>query len=120
MGDLEADALTVRISSSGNVTMGVLNVNTLKVTIGSTGNLDIAGGTVGTQNITISSSGNHTAPDLASDEAEVSIKSIGSATIWVRGRLKARLSSAGDVRYRGDPTVDSTTSSTGNVERIGD
>lgn len=118
MGDLEAETLNVKISSSGDVTMGVLNANTLEVHIRSTGNLDIAGGEVKTQNITSSSSGKYTAQDLASDEAEVRLNSSGSATIWVRDHLKAKLSSSGDLRYRGNPTVDATTNSSGDVIQI--
>jgi hypothetical protein len=120
MGDLEADTLTVNISSSGDVTMGVLNADTLEVGIRSTGDLDIAGGQVKTQEVTISSSGKYTAQDLASDEAEVRLNSTGSATIWVRDRLKASLSSSGDLRYRGNPTVDATTNSSGDVIHIGE
>jgi hypothetical protein len=120
MGDLEADSLTVRISSSGDVTMGVLDANTLEVDISSSGNLTIASGQVKTQNITISSSGNYTAQDLESDEAVVRFSSSGSATIWVQDYLKANLSSSGDLRYRGNPTVDATTTSSGDVIQIGE
>ena len=120
MGDLEADTLTVNISSTGDVTMGMLNAKTLEVNINSIGNLDVAGGKVETQNITISSSGKYTAQDLASDEAQVLLNSSGSATIWVRSQLKANLSSSGDLRYRGDPTVDATTDSSGDVIQIGE
>jgi hypothetical protein len=118
MGDLEADSLTVRISSSGDVTMGVLDANTLEVDISSSGNLTIASGQVKTQNITISSSGNYTAQDLESDEAVVRLSSSGSATIWVQDHLKANLSSSGDLRYRGNPTLDATTNSSGDVIQI--
>jgi hypothetical protein len=120
MGDLEADSLTVRISSSGDVTMGLLDANTLEVDISSSGNLDIRGGQVKTQDITISSSGNYTAQDLASDEAVVRLSSSGSATIWVQDYLRANLSSSGDLRYRGNPTVDATTTSSGDVTQIGE
>ena len=34
--------------------------------------------------------------------------------------LKANLSSSGDLRYRGNPTVEATTSSTGDVIPIGE
>lgn len=120
MGDLEAEAVTVRISSSGDVTMGSLNANSLEVDISSSGNLDIAGGQVERQNITINSSGKYNARNLQSDEAEVRLSSSGSATIWVLDHLKAVLRSSGDVRYRGNPTVDSSTSSSGEVIQIGE
>jgi hypothetical protein len=67
----------------------------------------------------ISSSGNYAAQDLESDEATVRLNSSGSATIWVQDNLKANLSSSGDLRYRGNPTVDATTSS-GDVTQIGE
>jgi hypothetical protein len=120
MGDLEAETLTVKISSSGDVTMGMLNADTLEVDISSTGNLDIAGGRVESQNITINSSGKYRAQDLESGEAEVRLNSSGSATIWVKNHLRAILKSSGDLRYRGNPTVDSTTDSSGDVIQISD
>jgi hypothetical protein len=118
--DLVAGEFSITISSAGDLKMGDLNADTLEVDIGSTGNLDIAGGEVKSQDITIGSTGNYTAQDLASDEAEVRLRSTGSATIWVRDQLQANLSSSGDLRYRGDPTVDATTSSTGEVIQIGE
>jgi hypothetical protein len=118
--DLEAGQFSITIASSGNLEMGVLNADTLEVDISSSGNLDIAGGQVKTQNVTISSSGKYTARDLASAEADVRLNSDGSATIWVSDYLKANLSSSGDLRYRGDPTVDATTTSSGDVIQIGE
>ena len=56
--------------------------------------------------------------DLESSEAEVRLNSSGSATMWVRDRLRANLSSGGDLRYRGNPTVDATTTSSGDVIQI--
>jgi len=118
MGDLEAETLTVKINSAGDVTMGMLNADKLEVDIGSTGDLSIAGGTVTTQDITISSTGSYTALELASDAADVRISSAGSVTIWVKDDLKANLSSSGDLHYTGNPTVDSTTNSSGDVIQI--
>jgi hypothetical protein len=118
--DLEAERFSITINSSGDLEMGMLNADTLEVDIGSSGDLDIAGGEVKTQNVTISSSGNYTAQDLESAEAEVRLNSNGSATIWVHDQLKAILSSSGDLRYRGNPTLDATTSSSGDVIQIGE
>ncbi|UCC53291.1 MAG: DUF2807 domain-containing protein, partial [Anaerolineaceae bacterium] len=63
---------------------------------------------------------NFTAPDLASSEAEVTLNSSGSATIWVRDTLTAVLTSSGRLNYRGNPTVDMTTSFPGKLIKIGD
>lgn len=120
VGDLETDVLSVEIDSSGDVTLGVVNADTLEVDIDSSGNLDIAGGQVEAQYITIDSSGSYSAQDLQSAEAEVRLTSGGSATIWVLNHLEANLSSSGDLRYRGNPTVDATTTSSGDVTQIGE
>jgi hypothetical protein len=119
MGDLEADALTVKLSSSGDMRMRILNADTLKVEINSSGNLSIAGGEVQRQDITVNSSGDYAAQDLKSAEAEVRLRSNGSATIWVRDHLKTRLSSSGDLRFFGNPTVDAMATSSGDVVRMG-
>ena len=118
--DLEAEGFSITIASSGDLEMGVLNADTLEVDISSSGNLEIKGGEVKTQNVTISSSGKHTARDLASAEAEVHLNSDGSATIWVQDNLDANLSSSGDLRYRGNPTLNATTTSSGDVIQIGE
>jgi hypothetical protein len=118
--DLEAERFSITINSSGDLEMGMLNADTLEVDIGSSGNLDISGGQVEMQDVSISSSGNYTAQDLESAEAEVRLNSNGSATIWVHDQLKAILSSSGDLRYRGNPTLDATTSSSGDVIQIGE
>jgi hypothetical protein len=120
MGDLEADRLSVDINSSGDVRMGELQADRIEVDIDSSGNLEIAGGSVERQDISIGSSGNYTAPDLESVTAEVRSNSSGTVTIRVRDRLTANLNGSGDVRYYGNPTVDSMTNSSGDVERIGD
>jgi len=111
---------TIVISSSGDIEMGELEADALEVDISSSGDLDIASGQVKAQNVTISSSGNYTAEDLVSTEAEVRLNSSGSATIWVLDFLKANLNSSGDLRYRGNPTVDATTNSSGEVIQIGE
>lgn len=118
--DLQAEHFSIAIDGPGDLKMGDLNADTLAVNIDSSGNVDISGGEVKTQNIRIDSGGSFTAPDLASGEAEVLLNSSGSATIWVRDTLTAVLSSGGDLKYRGNPTVDATTTGSGDVTQIGE
>lgn len=119
MGDLDTDRLEVMISSSGDMQMGELYANRVEVQISSSGSVDIAGGEVEEQDITITSSGGYHARNLQSDQASVRLSSSGSATIRVRDHLQAHLSSSGGVRYVGSPTLDVRTTSSGDVERIG-
>lgn len=112
------DLDTIVISSSGDIKIANLETDSLEVDINSSGSLDIAGGVVNSQDITISSSGSYTAQDLACNEAEVRINSSGSATIWVIDNLEVILNSSGDLRYRGNPTVNASTNSSGRVIQI--
>jgi hypothetical protein len=116
--DLQSKSFSVKISSSGNVTIASLDATSLDVTISSSGNLEIRGGQVERQAIHISSSGEYLAQDLPSADAEVILSSSGSATVRVSDRLTGRLSSSGDVRYIGNPTVDVSTTSSGRVVQI--
>lgn len=118
MGDLACETLTVEISSSGDVTMGQLEAERLNVDLSSSGNLTVAGGDVERQEISMSSSGDYTAEDLASVEAEVTLSSSGHATIRVSDRLDARLSSSGNLYVLGNPTIDGTSNSSGEIIRL--
>jgi hypothetical protein len=119
MGDLDAERVRIKISSSGDVIMGELNARSLAVGISSSGNVRIQGGEVEEQDIRISSSGDYRARDLASREAEVHISSSGNAILRVSGYLGAYTSSSGDIRYIGDPELDYSETSSGDVQRIG-
>lgn len=57
---------------------------------------------------------------LESAKADVRLNSNGNGTIWMHDHLKAVLNSSGNLRYRGDPTVDVTTNSSGEVRKIGE
>jgi hypothetical protein len=107
-----------QISSSGEVTISDLRGDSTSVGISSSGNLEIKGGQVQTQNINISSSGEYLARNLESLEAKVNISSSGSATIWVKDQLSGNISSSGNIYYYGDPEVNVSTSSSGEVKQI--
>jgi hypothetical protein len=121
-GDLEIASLTcdtcnIHLSSSGDVEIGNLDATALDVQISSSGDLTIDEGQVTRQEITLSSSGTYNARGLRSNRAEVRLQSSGNAYLWVEEDLRGRLSSSGDLIYRGDPTLDVSTSSSGRVRR---
>jgi len=99
--------------------MRVLNAQLLEANIRSSGNLNIGGGEVKKQNIVLNSSGDYKAQNLESDESDVSLISSGNAAIRVRDQLRADLHSSGDLRYRGNPTVNLNKGSSGNLIHIG-
>jgi carbon monoxide dehydrogenase subunit G len=115
---VETDTLRITISSSGSVIIDSLAARTVDVIISSSGDCTLSG-TVDRQTVRISSSGEYRAADLASREASVQLTSSGEATLRVAERLEARISSSGDVRYRGNPPrVTTHTSSSGRVIKL--
>jgi hypothetical protein len=115
---IEADSLRVVSSSSGRIVIDRLTAHTLDVTLSSSGSYTV-GGTVDRQSIQLSSSGEYRAENLASRVASVGLSSSGSATIWVSESLDARISSSGNVRYRGTPPkVTANASSSGRLIKL--
>lgn len=95
--ELTADNIEVDISSAGDVTLSG-SANRLEADLSSAGELEASG--------------------LKVKEAEVSVSSAGSASVNVTERLEARASSAGNIRYYGDPKyVDAHASSAGTIRK---
>jgi hypothetical protein len=119
-GNLEVESLTcdtcdINLSSSGNTRIRELEADRLNIRISSSGDLTIDGGEITRQEITLSSSGNYNAGSVRSSQTEVRVSSSGSARVWVDDELRGRISSSGNVIYRGNPEVDVSTSSSGRV-----
>ena len=51
----------------------------------------------------LSSAGDLNAGELKANEVDISVSSAGDASVYVTERLEAKASSAGDIRYYGDP-----------------
>jgi hypothetical protein len=115
---IESDALRIISSSSGRIVIDRLTARTLDVKLSSSGSCTVEG-TVDRQTIQLSSSGEYRAERLASREASVGVSSSGSATLRVSESLAARISSSGNVRYRGNPpNVTSNASSSGRLIKL--
>jgi hypothetical protein len=119
IGTLNCTDLEIDMSSSGDVYIDELHAETLEADLSSSGDLEIGGGEVESQEISLSSSGDYNARDLASNDAEIDVTSSGDATVRVRDFLEATTSSSGDVYYYGNPEVDSSEESSGDVKRVG-
>jgi hypothetical protein len=117
---LEANTFAVRVSSSGNLDMDGIEANRLEVDISSSGHVNIGGGQVNEQDISITSSGEYDGRNVHSSQAQVRLSSSGDATIRVSERLRADLTSSGNVYYTGNPTVDVNESSSGQAIHRGE
>jgi hypothetical protein len=95
--DLDAEDLTVRVAGSGECTLQ---------------------GQASTLDVNIAGSGDLRAADLETKRADVRIAGSGDAELNVADRLTAEIIGSGNVRYRGRPTVDTTTLGSGSVRSM--
>lgn len=113
---IKSDEMELSASSAGDIKLEVY-ARELDVDISSSGDMTLTG-EADILEADLSSAGDLKAYDLKVREADISASSAGDADIHVTEKLKARSSSAGDIRYDGDPKyVDAHSSSAGSVHK---
>lgn len=114
-GVLKTDNLYVDVSSAGDGDLEV-DVNSIEIDVSSAGDLNLSG-TTETLYVDVSSSGDYDGYDLEADEVEAYASSAGSASVYARVKIHAKASSAGSIRYRGDPEKEYVSSGSGGSVR---
>ena len=133
------DLHELRLSSSGNVTVGPLTTNDFNIDLSSSGNVTIQGihadkisahltssgdiviqGDATSLSMDVSSSTNFQAGDLKVQNANITMSSSADVTVWVVKDLTANLSSSGNISYYGSPVVHQNLSSSGRLIPMGD
>lgn len=111
---LEADRLNISVSSAGELRLETI-AKELDVDASSNASLELKG-EAQEMDADVSSAGTIDADRLLVKFCRVSASSAGNASVWVSDEIIAEASSAGNIRYKGDPTnkkID--TSSAGSV-----
>jgi len=109
-----ADLLELSTSSAGDINIEV-TAKEIKASTSSSGDITIRG-TAETFTGDASSAGNLEALGLIVRIASINVSSAGDASITVTEKLTAKASSAGDIRYKGDPKfIDAHSSSAGSI-----
>jgi hypothetical protein len=133
------DLNELRLSSSGNVTVGPLTTSNFNIDLSSSGNITIQGihadkisahltssgdivvhGDANSLSMVVSSSTNFEASDLKVQTADITMTSSADVTVWVVKDLEANLSSSGNISYYGNPVVHQNLSSSGRLIPMGD
>lgn len=113
---VKSDELELSASSAGDIKLEV-NVRELKIDISSSGDMTLSG-EADILEANLSSAGDLKAYNLKVREADIAASSAGDADVNVTERLKARSSSAGDIRYDGNPKyADIHSSSAGSIHK---
>lgn len=99
---LEGDGLTVKLSGAGKANLDNLKCKSLNLTLSGAGTANVSG-TTDRLVLKLSGAGGIDAAGLKAISAEVNVSGAGNATVWATHDLKARVSGAGGVKYKGNP-----------------
>lgn len=100
-GAIKASDFEVSVSSAGSANLEVDATN-IEVSVSSSGDLVLEGSAT-SQRVGVSSAGVYKGYDLNCDESYVKASSAGSARVTANKKIDARASSAGSVKYKGNP-----------------
>lgn len=118
VANLTTDRLEVESPGAGGLKINGLEVDRLFVDLSGAGSIETSG-TVQALDVKITGAGSYQGADLRSQDANVSITGLGSATLWVTDNLDVDISGAGSVNYYGDPKVDRVIKGLGSLNNLG-
>jgi len=111
---LECADLSINVSSAGRLEAELM-AEEIDIDISSSGKAELSGETDYLK-INVSSAGDLSASSLKAKNCNIDVSSAGSASIFVFGELSANASSAGNIRYEGNPEIKSLNkSSAGSI-----
>ncbi len=110
-GVLKSSSLEISVSSAGNADLEI-DVAELELQVSSSGDLNLQG-KARSQRVNVSSAGDYDGFDLSCEDAYVRVSSAGSARINASKKIDAKASSAGSIRYKGNPDKVYVNSSSG-------
>ena len=112
---IKGDDMEISAASAGTIEVNV-DANTIDISVASAGDIEIKG-KAKEVNVDAASAGDIDAYDLDAEKVRVEASSGGSAKVSVSKDLHANASSAGSIRYRGNPDRSITDSSSGGSVR---
>jgi hypothetical protein len=116
-GTIKTRSLSISASSAASIDLSVEG-EAVTVSASSAADVDLRG-KAARLSIDVSSSGEVDAYDLEAESVTIQASSAGSAKIHVTNELNAQASSAGSVRYKGNPSRSNTNASSGgSVKKI--
>lgn len=109
----EVDDITLRISGSGDICLGLF-ADIIDARISGSGEIDLEG-EADEMDFRISGSGDLSAFPMEVKEVDLSISGSGDASVFATEFLKVKISGSGDVFYKGEPELDLDISGSGDV-----
>jgi hypothetical protein len=116
LNQFKTDKLDINMSSAGDLKFEV-EAHEIAISISSAGNVDLKGNTDSLK-ADLSSAGDLNAFDLKARVGDISVSSAGNAKVFITDEASFHSSSAGDIDYRGEPSIKEIhTSSAGSVNK---
>ena len=113
-GPLQADALTLAVSGSGDLLVPQLQATRLETTVSGSGDV-LVGGTCSSNEIRISGSGKVRAHDLKTETSRARISGSGDAHVFASRSADGSISGSGSLYVAGGAQLSSSTHGSGRV-----
>lgn len=110
------DAMSIKLSGSGNIDMQV-NTPELKSVMNGSGNIKLSG-SADKWTAILSGSGNIYCFNLNTQTAEVGINGSGDAEVAAAQKLVLKINGSGQIKYKGSPNVESHINGSGSVSKV--
>ena len=118
MNVINSNALTLKISGSGNISIASYIGGIIDASISGSGNIKVSSGQASSETIHISGSGDIDMLNLSCTDAYTHISGSGNATLTANNSLDVHISGSGDVSYSGTPKVNTSISGSGRLRHI--
>jgi hypothetical protein len=113
-GALQADAMTLAVSGSGDLLVPQLRASRLETAVSGSGDVTV-GGTCSSNDIRISGSGKVKARDLKTETSRARISGSGNAYVYASRTADGAISGSGSLYVAGGAQLSSRTSGSGRV-----
>ncbi len=116
---IKSRILDLTVSGSGNINLNEVDSDRLKATISGSGDIILKKGKATSEfTVAVSGSGDIEAENLEAKIVDVKMVGSGNCNVHAAEFLKARVAGSGSVRYKGDPTIDSSILGSGRVKKL--
>jgi hypothetical protein len=114
---LKGEAMDLVQGGAGKVELHDLDYQSLQAELGGLGEIQLSG-KVTRQNVDLTGAGGYQAEDLQSEDVEVMLSGAGEAVVWAEKTLKATVTGAGSIKYKGSPEVEQENSGIGEIKPL--
>lgn len=114
--NINGKSLDMILKGAGEIIISGLEVEQLQADLPGAGVISLAGSTH-FQQVHLHGAGSYDAPRLRSKEANIKLKGVGKASVWVTEKLDAQVDGVGSIDYYGDPVTRKNITGLGKINQ---